>query len=206
MRRFPILVVALGATTLSACMSDGATRAAAPAAAAAAAPAAASTTAATPAPAPSPPFETRIVRDGAVLLSPQPMAADLELLSGKGVRRVINLRTPEEMATLGFDEAALAASKGMDYTLIPIAGNAAYTPAALDAFSAAMAKGDGDILLHCASGTRAGHLYAAWLVREQGLSPEEAMRRVGPLGLWPPPMERLLEKPLRLDYAEAPRI
>lgn len=204
MRPHHFVVALLSATALSACMSDGDTRADAGSAAAApaATPAAATPAAALPAP---PPFDTRIVRDGAVLLSPQPMAADLEALNAKGVRRVINLRTPEEMATLGFDEAALAASKGMDYTLIPIAGNTGYTPAALDAFSAAMARGDGDILLHCASGTRAGHLYAAWLVREKGLSPEDAMRRVGPLGLWPPPMERLLDQPLRLDYAGAPR-
>lgn len=201
MRPQPFAIALLSAVALSACMGDGRPRDGAPAATPA--PAAPATPAAPAAPAP--PFATRVVRDGGVLLSPQPMAADLEALSAQGVRRVINLRTPEEMATLGFDEAALAASKGIDYTLIPIAGNAAYTPAALDAFSAAMARGEGDILLHCASGTRAGHLYAAWLVREKGLSPEEAMRRVGPLGLWPPPMERLLEKPLRLDYAETPR-
>ena len=199
MRRFPILALALGATTLSACMSDGAPRADAPAppTAAAAAPA--------PATPPAPPFDTRVVRDGSVLIAPQPLAADLEALGAKGVRRVINLRTSEEMATLGFDEAALAQSKGMAYTLLPIAGNAGFTPAALDAFSAAMASGEGDVLLHCASGTRAAHLCAAWLVREQGLSPEDAMRRVGPLGLWPMPMERLLDRPLKLDYADAPR-
>jgi len=197
MRRFPILALALGATTLSACMSDGAQRADAAAPAAAATPA--------PATPPAPPFDTRVVRDGSVLIAPQPLAADLEALGAKGVRRVINLRTSEEMATLGFDEAALAQSKGMAYTLLPIAGNAGFTPAALDAFSAAMANGEGDVLLHCASGTRAAHLYAAWLVREQGLSPEDAMRRVGPLGLWPLPMERLLDKPLKLDYADAPR-
>lgn len=196
MRRFPTLVLALGATTLSACVSDGATRADA------AAPAPQAAAPATPAP---PPFDTRVVRDGSVLIAPQPLAADLEALGAKGVRRVINLRTPEEMATLGFDEAAVAQSKGMGYTLLPIAGNGGYTPAVLDAFSAAMANGEGDVLLHCASGTRAAHLYAAWLVREKGMSPEDAMRRVGPLGLWPLPMERLLDKPLRLEFSDSPR-
>lgn len=197
MRRIPILALALGATALSACMSDGAPRSDASAAASTSAPA--STTP------PAPPFESRLVRDGGVLIAPQPLAADLEALGARGVRRVINLRTPEEMATLGFDAAAVAESNGMTYTLLPVAGNAGFTPAALDAFSAAMASGDGDVLLHCASGTRAAHLYAAWLVREQGLSPEDAMRRVGPLGLWPLPMERLLDRPLRLDYGAAPR-
>lgn len=204
MRHRHVLAATLASAMLTACAGTGHVHTDAVASAPAAAPAPATAPTPAPAAAAAPPFETRIVRDGAVLLSPQPMAADLEALGAKGVRRVINLRTAEEMATLGFDEAALAASKGMDYTLIPIAGNAAYTPAALDAFSAAMAHGEGDVLLHCASGTRAGHLYAAWLVREQGVSPEDAMRRVGPLGLWPPPMERLLDRPLRLDYA-APR-
>ncbi|GAB3731255.1 hypothetical protein GCM10028794_07330 [Silanimonas algicola] len=191
MRRYPVLVIA--SVLLAACAGNGATRGDA----ATAAPVA------TPAPVPAqPPFETRVVRDGAVLLSPQPMAADLEALGAKGVRRVINLRTPEEMATLGFDAAAVAKAQGMDYTLLPIAGNAGFTPAALDAFSAAMATGEGDVLLHCASGTRAAHLYAAWLVREKGMSPEDAMRRVAPLGLWPLPMERLLDRPLRLEFTE----
>lgn len=191
MRRYPVLVIA--SVLLAACAGNGATRGDA----ATAAPVA------TPAPVPAqPPFETRVVRDGAVLLSPQPMAADLEALGAKGVRRVINLRTPEEMATLGFDAAAVAKAQGMDYTLLPIAGNAGFTPAALDAFSAAMATGEGDVLLHCASGTRAAHLYAAWLVREKGMSPEDAMRRVAPLGLWPLPMERLLDRTLRLEFTE----
>ncbi|GIX38110.1 MAG: hypothetical protein KatS3mg127_1349 [Silanimonas sp.] len=65
-------------------------------------------------------------------------------------------------------------------------------------------------LLHCGTGARAGQLYAAWLVRERGLSPQEAMQRVAPLGLWPLPMERLLGRPLTIDYAapaggDAPR-
>lgn len=202
---FVACTTALAVAALTGCAAGGDTRADAPAAPTASA-TASSTGSAAPAPATpaAPPFESRVVRDGRVLLAPQPSAADLEALRAKGVRTVINLRSAEEMATLGFDEAAVAASKGMDYTLIPIAGNAGYTPEALDAFSAAMAKGEGDLLLHCASGTRAGHLYAAWLVREKGLSPDEAMRRVGPLGLWPLPMERLLERPLRLDDA-APR-
>lgn len=64
-----------------------------------------------------------------------------------------------------------------------------------------MAEGGGDLLLHCGSGARAGQLYAAWLVRERGLSPQEAMQRVAPLGLWPLPMERMLNRPLELRLA-----
>lgn len=199
MRAFRPFAAALCGILLAACASHGGV---ARSGAATAAPA--GTSPPVPAAATTPPFESRIVRDGRVLMAPQPQAADLVALRGQGVRRVINLRAAEEMATLGFDEAALAAAEGMDYTLLPIANNAAFSPAVLDAFAKAMAEADGQVLLHCASGARAGQLYAAWLVREQGLSPDEAMRRVAPLGLWPTPMERLLDRPLRLEFAGKP--
>lgn len=169
-------------------------------------PAAAPAPVSTPQPAPAAaPFASRVLRDGRVLLAPQPQPDDFEALRAAGLRKVINLRAPEEMATLGFDQPALLSSKGIEHVALPVAGNAAFTPALLDAFSVAMADGEGDVLLHCASGARAGQLYAAWLVRERGLSPQEAMQRVAPLGLWPTPMERLLDRPLRLEFAEAPR-
>lgn len=161
-----------------------------------------STLAATPAatPAEKPLLERSLRLDG-VVLAPQPAAADFATLKGVGVTRVINLRAPDEMAALGFDAEAKAKEAGLDYAMLPVAGNAGFTPAVLDAFSKAMAEGGGDILLHCGSGARAGQLYAAWLVREKGMSPQEAMQRVAPLGLWPTPMERLLGRPLEIDFA-----
>ena len=146
------------------------------------------------------PLLERALRVDNVLLAPQPTAADFAALQGAGVRRVINLRAPEEMAALGFDAQAAAEGAGLDYATLPIAGNTAFSPAVLDAFSEMMAKGEGDLLLHCASGARAGQLYAAWLVRERGLSPQEAMQRVAPLGIWPTPMERMLDRPLRIEF------
>ena len=151
------------------------------------------------------PLLERALRVDNVLLAPQPAEADFALLREAGVRRVINLRAPEEMGSLGFDAEAAAEGAGLDYATLPIAGNAAFSPAVLDAFSDMMAKGDGDLLLHCASGARAGQLYAAWLVREKGVSPQEAMQRVAPLGIWPTPMERMLERPLRLEFADPAR-
>ena len=59
----------------------------------------------------------------------------------------------------------------------------------------------GTVLLHCASGARAGAVHAAWLVRYRGATPTEAMQAVAPLGLWPLPLERLLGTPLRLELA-----
>lgn len=162
--------------------------------------------AASPAPAataPATPYiEGAVQRDG-VWLGAQPQAEDYAALKAAGVRRIINLRPAEEMATLDFDAQARANAAGLAYSVIPIAGNAGFTPAALEAFAKAMAETPNGLLLHCASGARAGHLYAAWLVRERGLSPQAAMAQVAPLGLWPLPMERLLGKPLAVDYAPA---
>jgi uncharacterized protein (TIGR01244 family) len=166
------------------------TPAAAPATAPAAAPAAAEK-----------PLLERSLRLEGVVLAPQPAAADFAALKGAGITRVINLRTPEEMAALGFDAEASAKDAGLAYATLPIAGNAGFTPDSLDAFTKAMAEGGGDLLLHCGSGARAGQLYAAWLVREKGVSPQEAMQRVAPLGLWPTPMERMLGRPLEIGFA-----
>lgn len=179
------VLLAFAATALlSACMGGAASP---PPAMAASAPAA-----------PTLPLVDRALRDGRVLISAQPTADDLGTLKAAGVDRVISLRAASEMASLGFDQSALLAADGVAYSSVPIDGSEAYTPAALDAFTALMADPDQTVLLHCGSGTRAGHLYAAWLVRERGLSPDEAMQRVAPLGLWPLPMERLLDRPMQL--------
>lgn len=190
--RFPHFFIALlSAGLLSACMGG----------AASAPPTVAATSTNASPPAPIAPLVERALRDGRVLLSAQPTADDLASLKAAGVDRVINLRAESEMASLGFDEPALLAANGVAYSGLPIAGNDAYTTAVLDEFTELMADPKQTVLLHCGSGARAGHLYAAWLVREQGLSPDEAMRRVAPLGLWPLPMERLLDRPLRLNEA-----
>lgn len=148
------------------------------------------------------PFLDRALRDGDVYIAAQPAATDFAALQAAGITRVFNLRTDEEMLTAGIDGAALAAAHGLRYAQSPVAGAAGFTPAVLEAFAREMASGNGPMLLHCASGGRAGNLYAAWLVRYQGLTPAEAMARVEPLGLWPLPMQRLLGETLTIDYAE----
>jgi protein tyrosine phosphatase (PTP) superfamily phosphohydrolase (DUF442 family) len=136
------------------------------------------------------------------VLGGQPAATNFDALHTAGVSRIVNLRAPEEMATLGYDEAASAASAGMRYSAIPSAGSAGFTPAMLEAFDREMSGGEGGLLLHCDPGARVGNLFAAWLVRCRGLSPRDALRKVAPLGLWPLPMERLLGTPLRVDFAD----
>jgi uncharacterized protein (TIGR01244 family) len=150
----------------------------------------------------TPPYVERALARDKVLLGTQPGAGDFAALRDAGVTSIVNLRTAEEMSTIGFDAATAAREAGLAYVHTPVGGGAAFTPALLDQFSAEMAKADGRVLLHCASGARAGQLYAAWLVRERGYTPDAAMREVAPLGLWPLPMERMLGQPLSLGLAD----
>ncbi|MEZ5441566.1 MAG: sulfur transferase domain-containing protein [Lysobacterales bacterium] len=140
-----------------------------------------------------------------VIIAGQPGQADLPSLAEAGVREVFNLRTPGEMERLDFDEAESLQSLGIDYAQHPVGGDDyPWSPALLDAFSAAMASKDGPLLLHCGSGARASQLYAAWLVRERGYRPDEALRTLSPKSGWPLPMEQLLDRPLRLELATPP--
>jgi len=99
----------------------------------------------------------------------QPTEKALHDLRARGVTTVVNLRMPEEMERVGFDEAALTKELGMKYVHIPMRGTPEnpYGPKQLDAFAAAMASADGKVLLHCTVAWRASHLWAAYLIRER---------------------------------------
>ena len=106
------------------------------------------------------------------------------------------------MAALGYDEAALFQAAGVAYAQSPVGGAAGFSGDVVDAYERErQAANGGTVLLHCASGARAGAVHAAWLVRYRGATPTEAMQAVAPLGLWPLPLERLLGTPLRLELA-----
>lgn len=94
----------------------------------------------------------------------QPTEKALRDLRAKGVTTIVNLRMPEEMKKVGFDEAALAKELGIRYLHIPMRGTKEnpYGPKELDAFTAAMDSADGKVLLHCTVAWRASHLWAAY--------------------------------------------
>src|SRR5438552_6015972 len=99
----------------------------------------------------------------------QPTEKALRDLRARGVTTIVNLRMPQEMARVGFDEAALAGELGIRYVYIPLSGSGenSFSPKALDTFAAAMASADGKVLLHCTVAWRASHLWAAYLIRER---------------------------------------
>ena len=123
-------------------------------------------------------FQAKFVSVGDdMFIGGQPTEKALRELKGKGVTTIVNLRMPEEMAQVGFDEAALAKELGIKYVHIPMRGTAEnpYGPKQLDIFAAAMAAADGKVLLHCTVAWRASHLWAAYLIRERMVPVETAL-------------------------------
>ena len=68
-------------------------------------------------------FQAKFVSVGDdMFIGGQPTEKALRELRAKGVTTLVNLRMPEEMARVGFDEAALAKELGIRYVYIPMRG------------------------------------------------------------------------------------
>jgi uncharacterized protein (TIGR01244 family) len=131
-------------------------------------------------------FQAKFVSVGDDLfIGGQPTEKALRELRTRGVTTVVNLRMPEEMAQIGFDEAALVKELGMKYVHIPMRGTPEnpYGPKQLDTFAAAMAAADGKLLLHCTVAWRASHLWAAYLIRERNVPVATALSQARSINL-----------------------
>jgi len=131
-------------------------------------------------------FQAKFVSVGDdMFIGGQPTEKALRDLKARGVTTIVNLRMPEEMARVGFDEAALAKELGMKYVHIPMRGTAEnpYGPKELDTFAAAMSSADGKVLLHCTVAWRASHLWAAYLIRERKVPVATALSQTRQINL-----------------------
>ncbi len=115
----------------------------------------------------------------------QPTEKALRDLKAKGVTTVVNLRMPEEMAQIGFDEAALLKELGITYVHIPMRGTPEnpYGPKELDRFAATVAAAQGKMLLHCTVAWRASHLWGAYLIRDRKVPVESALAQTRKINL-----------------------
>lgn len=131
-------------------------------------------------------FQAKFVSVGDdMFIGGQPTEKALRDLRAKGVTTVVNLRMPEEMAQVKFDEAALVKELGMKYVQIPMRGTPEnpYGPKQLDTFAAAMASADGKLLLHCTIAWRASHLWAAYLIRDRKMPVETVLSQTRAINL-----------------------
>jgi uncharacterized protein (TIGR01244 family) len=131
-------------------------------------------------------FQAKYVSVGDdMFIGGQPTEKAIRELRAKGVTTIVNLRMPEEMARVGFDEAALAKELGIRYVHIPMRGTPEnpYGPKQLDEFAAAMASADGKVLLHCTIAWRASHMWAAYLIRERNVPAATAVAQTRKINL-----------------------
>lgn len=131
-------------------------------------------------------FQARFARVGTdMFIGGQPTARALRELKAQGVTTVVNLRSPEEMKRIGFDEAALVKELGMRYVYIPMRGNDEfpYSPESVTKLADALKSADGKVLLHCTVAWRASHLWGAYLIRERGLPVDQVLTHTRAINL-----------------------
>jgi len=130
-------------------------------------------------------FQDRYAKVGDdMFIAGQPTEKALREMKAQGVVTVVNLRTPEEMNRIGFDEAKLIGELGMKYVYLPVRGNAEfpYSPETLKKFTEAMQSADGKVLLHCTVAWRASHLWAAYLI-DRGVPIADALKHTRAINL-----------------------
>lgn len=109
-------------------------------------------------------------RAGEVELGGPPDPQELDALHDSGLRLIVDLRTPGEGVT---GEAVAAANAGIRYVNLPV-GREPAAASVQARLASLLEETDGDVLLHCASGNRAGEVWARHLLA-QGASLEEAL-------------------------------
>ena len=122
----------------------------------------------------------------------QPSAVQLAQARAAGVVTVIDLRAADE--DRGFDEPARAAALGLRYLALPVAGTDGVSVDAARQLHALLAASDGPVLLHCASGNRAGALLALAAAHVEGADNATALElgRAAGLGSLAARVEQLL--------------
>ena len=141
-----------------------------------------------------------------VYVAGQPNAQALKTMKDRGVTRVINLRTSQEMdnrSVVPYDEAAAVAALGLEYIHIPLGGpDTPYSPEGLAKFASAIEASEGPVLLHCTVAWRASHMWAAYLVAHHGYDVSDAVAVGKKMNMGGYPFAELLDRSVSLEPQE----
>ena len=121
------------------------------------------------------------LNDPEVSFAGLPDEAQVEAWADQGVTRVVTLLTPEETAAMDYDLPNAVASEGMIHSWIPTSRQSGDEVSAY--LADVLARAEGPVAIHCRSGTRASHAYAAALIREGVIEPGE-LDRIDPDREW----------------------
>lgn len=128
----------------------------------------------------------------------QPTEAQLEAFRAAGGEIVLDIRAPREPRPL--DEVAVNQRLGLEYLVIPV-GAASLSDATLERILDALRMAQGRAtLFHCASGNRVGAALIPYLVLDQAMEEEDAVRQAIRAGLTSPELLAW-----GLDYARRQR-
>lgn len=107
-----------------------------------------------------------VVTQGDVWFAGQPSAEEILDWIEQGVKLIVNSRTPEEMSGLGFDPADICERAGIRYVELPIGGQYGADSQLTLMLAQLLEEHEGKTVMHCRSGTRSAHLYAAYLLHQ----------------------------------------
>ena len=129
-----------------------------------------------------------ISSNGAMYFAGWPTEAGLRTLAARGVKRIIALKSAEEViAARGYDPRLVAKQLGIELIEMPVNAET-LTDAYIDAFARSVDEGTGPTLMHCGSASTCGMVWGSYLARKQGLSTEDALAHARAAGLRPGPM------------------
>ena len=142
-------------------------------------------------------FSETLARVGDIYIAGQPTEAGVREARSLGVGTIVSLRTPAEMTDSA--EPGQVEASGMRFVSIPSGGeDHPFSPAEVRRFNEVVSEASGPVLLHCKSGTRATHLYVAWLVRYRNVPLEDALRIGRQIEFGRMPLEGYLDG--KIDY------
>ena len=112
-----------------------------------------------------------------------PSEGDLRALPEDGYKAVVNLRCQDEAdQPLAPDrEGEVVASLGLEYCHLPVAGGT-ISDELVDEFRASVEALPKPVLVHCASGKRAGAFTIMHLASQQGMSGDATLQKAADMG------------------------
>lgn len=150
------------------------------------------------------------VREGVLYRAGQPRGIALEWLRARGIRTLINLRTPESDGTP--EERRFAQENGLRFYNFPVGTSSAEIRRSVESFLAILDdESNWPVLVHCSRGKeRSGVMSAIFRVEYDGWSNERALEEAVRLGLergaLPVPEEFIRNFRRRASFGEPARL
>lgn len=131
-----------------------------------------------------------LVADGPVLVGGRPDPAGLVRFATGGGELVIDMLTDDEQTyEVGYDEAALVESLGLDYERLVVPGPDAFGADQVLRLAELISLARGGVLLHSLNGNRAAGLWAAYLVLIEKEGVDESVEVARVMGMNEEPTE-----------------